>query len=293
MIRVGTAGWSYPDWEGPVYPDTKPRGFHPLAFLARFLDCVEINSSFYAVPNPEHAERWLRCVADLPEFRFLAKLQNVFTHEALPGTEDDLARLAAPWLAGIEPLRASGRLAAVLVQFPVTFRYGEGARRRLERLDAQFGHLPLALEVRHRTWFEEPALEFAERLGMSLVEIDLPASREHPPLGFRPVGPIGYLRVHGRNAEAWFEPGAGRDQRYDYLYGEEELDELAGRAQRLASGRDDTYVITNNHFGGQAAANALEIMARLGQCPKAPATLAQAYPRLRTQATIEGQETLF
>ena len=68
MIRVGPAGWSYADWEGRAWPRSKPRGFHPLAHLARFVDCIEINSSFYALTDPAHCARWVDLVADRPDF---------------------------------------------------------------------------------------------------------------------------------------------------------------------------------------------------------------------------------
>jgi len=302
VIRVGTAGWSYPDWEGIVYPRPKPRGFHALSHLARYLDCIEINSSFYGVPRAEYAERWVSEVQAWPDFRFTAKLQDVFTHRRLPGSggDDDvgahqLEAAAHAWLAGIEPLRASGRLAAVLVQFPHGFHQSPRTSAHLEFIEGLFGHLPLVLELRHRSWFEPATLDAIERLGYSLARIDLPAARDHPPADARAVGPIGYLRVHGRNATTWFDARAGRDQRYDYLYSEREVAELARSAGELARKVADTYVVTNNHFAGQAVTNAIELIAalRLRPEPSAPAELARKYPRLRALARTDGQDTLF
>lgn len=291
MIRVGTAGWSYPDWEGVVYPRHKPRGFHPLRHLARFVDCVEINSSFYALPEERSAERWLTCVADRPDFRFTAKLWRAFTHEALPEGDAELERLAAAFLERIEALRGAGRLAALLVQFPLSFHWSADAERRLARLEACFGHLPLVLEVRHRGWFEREPLAAVERLGYSLAEIDLPASDRHPPPDPPTIGPLRYLRLHGRNAATWFARGVGRDQRYDYLYGAEELAEITGRIRRQGP---ESFVVTNNHFAGQALANALEILAALRHdVPDAPAELVAAYPRLAGVVRAVGQQALF
>jgi uncharacterized protein YecE (DUF72 family) len=116
----------------------------------------------------------------------------------------------------------------------------------------------------------------------------------HGPRRVPSLGPIGYLRVHGRNQAAWFDPRADRDQKYDYLYGADEVAELAERARRLAGGRDETYVITNNHFGGQALANALELRALLGGGPvAAPADLVRSFPHLRDATIGEGQRELF
>ena len=165
MIRVGPAGWSYPDWEGAVYPRQKPRGFHPLRMLARYVDCIEINSSFYATPRADYCERWVDLVRDRPDFRFTAKLQNVFTHQQLDEEFDPSAR---SYLAGLEPLRAAGRLSACLVQFPLSFHRTRPAFDRLARLAETFGHLKLVLEVRHRSWFDADSLGEITRLGYSL-----------------------------------------------------------------------------------------------------------------------------
>lgn len=293
MIRVGPAGWSYADWEGRVYPRRKPRGFHPLAYLARYVSCIEVNSSFYAVPRADYATRWVREVADRPDFRFTAKLLAAFTHEPLPAPAD-FEGLAHAWLAGVEPLRAAGKLAGVLVQFPVSFHHTRAGEERLERIEGAFGHLPLVLEVRHRSWYEPSSLRTIERLGYSLARIDLPAAKEHPPADPPLVGPLGYLRVHGRNRGTWFARDAGRDQRYDYLYTPDEVGELVAVTRRLAGAADETYVVTNNHFSGQAVANALEILAALdGTPPLAPSELVEAFPRLREQVRTDGQDVLF
>ena len=294
MIRVGTAGWSYPDWEGPVYPTRKPAGFHPLAHLSRYLDCVEINSSFYATPRADYARRWVHLVESEPGFRFLAKLEQVFTHHPLPSNDAQLESQAAAYLQGIQPLRDSDRLAAVLMQFPHTFRWGDASRRRLERLEACFGHLPLVIEVRHRSWFVAEALALLDGLGLSLAEIDLPFAQDHPPKDPPKVGPIGYHRLHGRNADTWFRPQAGRDDRYNYLYDPVELSELVQTTRRIATGRDETFVITNNHFAGKAVANALEILAAVsGHAPLAPAEIVTAFPHLAPWVRTEGQGSLF
>ena len=292
MIRVGPAGWSYADWEGIVYPRKKPPGFHPLSHLARSVTCLELNSTFYALPRREYAERWCAELEPHPEFRITAKLLQAFTHDVLPPAAEREA-LAHAWLEGVEPLRAAGRLAGVLVQFPVSFRPSVEALDRLESIDALFGHLRLVLEVRHREWFMPDPLRRIEALGYSLASIDLPAAKDHPPEDAPVFGPLAYLRVHGRNADTWFARGAGRDQRYDYLYGESEVDGLVRTAKRLAEGSDETYVITNNHFSGKAVVNALEILASLGDAPLAPVELVHAYPRLKERVRVSGQDLLF
>lgn len=291
MIHVGPAGWSYADWEGRVYPSSKPEGFHPLAFLSRFFDCIEINSSFYAMPRAQHAEHWTQLVAGRPDFRFLVKLNREFTH----GTElDAWSDLADEYRAGIEPLIRSRKLGGVLVQFPATFAFGAEGVRRLGRIKSLFPEAALVLELRHASWFAPPGLDTIRGLSYSLAYIDLPPAWNHPPDWHPPTGPIGYLRLHGRNEVQWFHRQAERDDKYDYLYGRTELESLAMKARRIAGEHGETNVVTNNHFAGKAVANALELRALLrGEPVPAPSEIVEAYPHLGTSVRVEGQQSLF
>jgi len=295
MIRVGPAGWSYPDWEGRVYPRSKPSGFHPLRFLAPFVDCVEINSSFYTSPRAEHAVRWAEQVAGRSDFTFALKLLRDFTHQPPPSDEGEWERKAALWREGIQPLRRRGLLGAVLVQFPASFRESPSGVERLGRIRILFDDLPLVLELRHHSWFEPPALSEITGLGYSLAHIDLPPAWDHPPERHPPTGPIGYLRLHGRNAATWFARDAGRDERYDYLYSPAEVGHLARLARSIEAENEETYVVTNNHFEGQAVANALELRWMLNdrQPVPAPAEVVAAFPHLRPLVRVEDQEELF
>jgi len=291
VIHVGPAGWSYADWEGRVYPASKPEGFHPLAFLARFFDCIEINSSFYAMPRPEHAAHWAQLVAARPDFRFLVKLNREFTHGAPPDAWSDRAD---EYRRGIEPLVRSRKLGAILVQFPASFCFGAEEVRRLGRIKSCFPEAALVLEVRHASWFTPPGLDAIRGLSYSLAYVDLPPAWNHPPDWHQPTGPVGYLRLHGRNTDQWFRREAGRDDKYDYLYDEPELAALATKARRIASVHAETNVVTNNHFAGKAVANALELRALLlGEAVPGPSEIVEAFPRLRTRVRVEGQQSLF
>ncbi len=298
MIRVGPAGWSYPDWDGKVYPLAKPAGFHPLAHLARSFACIEINSTFYAMPRAEHAQRWVHEVAERGEFRFVVKLHRLFTHQPEPGASDGgehaWTSAAREFALGIEPLRRSGKLSALLVQFPVSFLFGKDEVRRLGRVKALFDDVPLVVEMRHASWFAPPALSTLRGLSCSAAYIDLPPAWNHPPQWHAPTGSIGYLRLHGRNEAAWFQRESERDEKYDYLYSSEELRALVAKAERIAEQHADSYVVTNNHFAGKAVANALEIMALFAKAPvPAPAEIVEAFPHLRAFTRIEGQQRLF
>lgn len=305
MIRVGPAGWSYLDWEGVVYPRRKPKGFHPLRHLARYFDCVEINSSFYGTPSVRSAEHWAELVHDRPRFRFTAKLQQTFTHESLARDARELEREVQAFHAGLRPLADAKKLAALLVQFPHSFRRdgdrGGAGESRLRWISERFGGWPLVLELRHRSWFAPEPLALVRELGYTLCGIDLPSEADRPHedelvgVGERIAPrPLAYLRLHGRNAAAWFDPRAGRDQKYDYLYEPAEVREVVQTARRLARGADETFVITNNHFSGKAVANALELLAGLGEgAVLGPVELLDAFPRLRACVRPDGQDSLF
>jgi len=275
VIRIGTAGYSYKDWEGIVYPAPKPKGFDPLAHLARWFGCIEMNVTFYRVPTAANVAKWLRSVADRPEFRFTFKLYQGLTH----GTEDDAL---APFLAALEPSRAEGRLGAVLLQFPFFFENTETNRKRLAWLAGGLEGWPCAVELRHRSWIAEPALDFLRRLRLSFADIDICASATSIPAGSWTTGPIGYVRLHGRNAEAWFDKAAPVWRKYDYLYSERELAEWVGLVREIEAKTGNTYVVANNHYEGKAAANAFQLVrALLGRAPEPPVELAERYPALR------------
>ena len=124
-ILIGSAGWSYKDWAGKVYPDPPPPGFDPLAYLARYLPCIEVNSSFYRPPTARMSETWVRRTPE--SFVFTAKAWNRFTHEPEPVSEAE-SRL---FREGLAPLVAAGKLGALLLQFAWFFRDGREERDRI------------------------------------------------------------------------------------------------------------------------------------------------------------------
>jgi len=275
-LYVGPAGWDYPDWQAVVYP-IGVKGPGRLAFLATLFNAVEINVTFYRPIAPKDADRWLAAVAAVPDFRFTAKLWQVFTHERRLDTAE-----LAQFREGLEPLLAAGRLGVLLAQFPYSFHNTEENRHYLVQLKSLFPEYPLAVEVRHRSWQQRAVRGFLGEAGLEFVNIDQPLV-SYPMGATRWVtGTKGYLRCHGRRKDAWFEFGEDLAARYDYLYGPEELEDLAGRAQELMEKAAQTYVIFNNHPAGQAVANGLELLHILkpDHRPTLPPGLLAAFPRL-------------
>lgn len=292
LIRVGPAGWSYKDWEGVVYPEKPGKKFDPLEYLSRFFDTIEINSSFYRPPTPSTTRSWANRVAANKQFTFTAKLHRVFTHERGKGTKEDEKACRE----GMDVLAKAGKLGSVLLQFPWSFKNTADDRIYLAKLLERFRQYPLVVEVRHASWNNEEVYEWFEERGVGVCNIDQPIFSKSIRPAALTTSPVGYVRLHGRNYQNWFREKAPRDERYNYLYSVDELEPWLVRIKQVAKQTRETYVITNNHFRGQAVVNAVEIKAALKEkLVPAPAPLFDVYPRLADSATpsenSEGDES--
>jgi uncharacterized protein YecE (DUF72 family) len=277
MIRVGTAGWDYPDWQGVVYPKPKPKGFDPLAYLAQYFTTIEINSTFYRPAQATVARSWAKRVAGNRDFRFTAKLWRRFTHERDTAWSRDDVKAARQ---ALDVLHEEERLGAVLLQFPWSFRRTDDNREWLADLFRAFGHLPLVLEVRHASWAAAEVLEWLGGSGVGLVNVDQPQFSNSLRPAAHATAAVGYVRLHGRNYREWFRKSAGRDARYDYLYTAKELAPWVERIREVGRRAREVYAVTNNHHLGKAAVNAemLESMLREDQV-LSPPVLFERYQR--------------
>jgi len=276
-IRVGPAGWSYADWRGRVYPEGAGTKFDTLALVSRYFDTTEINSSFYYPPTPSTARSWLQRIQHNPNFVFTAKLYKVFTHKRGQATEED----EKAFREGMEPLAAAGKLGAVLIQFPWSFKNELEERTYLNQLVKRFKDYPLVVELRHESWNNPRNLQTLEDLGVGLCDIDQPLFSNSIKPSAEVTSPIGYVRLHGRNYQNWFREEANVLERYDYLYSRDELEPWVRRIKEVAAKAKQTFVITNNHARGQNLVNAFEILAQLEEEQMSgPAKLIETYPRL-------------
>ena len=276
IIRIGPAGWSYKDWEGIVYPSgTRTR---PLEWLSTVFDTVEVNVTFYRPVAPTLSRAWCAQVSASADFRFTVKLWQRFTHERTAWPEPEEVRA---FEHAIEPLAEAGRLGGVLAQFPWSFRRTRDNRVWLARVAKTFSSYPLAVELRHASWSRPEVLEDFAALKIAFCNIDQPVFRDSVTPSAEVTSPIGYVRLHGRNADDWFRADASRDDRYNYLYSGEELQPWIEKIRRISERAEEVYVITNNHYRGQAVVNAFELQhSLLGTCPQIPQHLIDHYPRL-------------
>jgi uncharacterized protein YecE (DUF72 family) len=300
-LRIGTAGWSYKDWNGIFYPySLEYRKQHQLEYLARFFDTAEINTSFYGPLKPQLAKLWCRKVAAVnPKFLFTTKLYRAFTHSPIAVMEPTSAATIRPTdedefrtREGLDALAGEGRLGALLIQFPVSFKNTPLNRDYLDRLLRQFIEYPRVVEVRDSSWNNEETLAAFTQKNVGFCNIDQPvlgrslAPTEHV------TAPIAYVRLHGRNYDQWFDSD-NRNDRYNYLYKESELERWKDRIENVAERAQTTYVITNNHFESKAGVNALELKAMIsGKRVLAPRTLIEKYPELRRFADPADDEAM-
>ena len=293
-IRIGTAGWAYKDWEGIVYPARVTREQHPAEYLARYFDVIEINTSFYGPIKPHLAKLWCRKVAGVnPEFQFTAKLYKSFTHAPGGAVQPTSAATLAPTekdehdvKEGLDPMAEAGKLGALLLQFPISFKNTPENRDYLGSLVRRFEAYPRVIEVRHASWNDQEILRAFAENGIGFCNIDQPLlGRAIAPTTYA-TAPIGYVRLHGRNYAEWFEHEQPHD-RYNYLYSESELARWKPRVEEIARKTEVTYVIANNHFEGKAAVNGLQLKHMLtGRRVLAPQTLVEHYPELKAISEV-------
>jgi uncharacterized protein YecE (DUF72 family) len=292
LLRIGPAGWSYPDWAGYVYPTPRSKGFHEASYLANFFDTIEINTSFYQPLRPDHAALWIDRVASNPAFLFTAKLWQKFTHEPAASVNDETAVRA-----GFDVLRQAGKLGAILLQFPFSFHRTTETVAHLAALLTRFSDYPLVVELRHSTWQNLETLKLLRDHQAGFCNIDQPIIGNSLQPSADSTSPIGYVRFHGRCYDTWFtdDPSIPGHERYNYLYSPEELDPWVARIRKVQQSTRTTFVVTNNHYQGKGVVNALQLISILkGTKVKVPEPLRQHYPQLESIASeMPATPTLF
>jgi uncharacterized protein YecE (DUF72 family) len=312
-VRIGTSGWSYPSgpgtWNGVFYPARRGgmRGATELEYYAEHFDTVEVNSSFYRLPDPAVTKKW---AFETPaRFDFCLKLFQKFTHPGmyLKGTEARAEeRSAVPEVIGadvdafrrsIEPIASAGKLGALLVQFPPSFRRADETSEYLDWLLQAFSGYPLAVELRHRSWSDHQGevIAMLREHGAAWVQIDEPKFRFSIQQSRLPSqGSLYYMRLHGRNAEKWWTHDHP-DERYNYLYSPAEIDGFADTVAQVRQLVQKIYVFMNNHFAGKAVANAAALRHAVGQPVPGEYSddMLARYPFLETIVPRRGESSLF
>ena len=180
---------------------------------------------------------------------------------------------------GLDSIANEGKLGAVLLQFPVSFKNEDDRRDYLFALIRRFNQYPLVLEIRHESWNDPEILARLAEQGVGFCNIDQPRLGKSLSGTQHVTSPVGYVRLHGRNFKEWFE-SESRNARYNYLYSQKELSGWVAKIKSVDQNSQKTYAITNNHPDGKAAVNALELKNMLtGRKVKAPDVLVKRYPK--------------
>ncbi|HEY3524453.1 MAG TPA: DUF72 domain-containing protein [Candidatus Limnocylindrales bacterium] len=297
LVRVGTASWTDPTMTaaGVFYPSAADTAEERLAYYASRFPVVEVDATYYALPQRRTAELWVERTP--PDFTFDVKAHALLTgqgtetrrlpkalRESLPDglsskprvyLKDLPAELAGEvWRAfadGVEPLREHGQLGAIFLQYPKWFFTSSENRDAIREAKGRLGELglPVAVEFRNASWFNEKNIErtlrFLEDEHVPLVMVDAPQGTKSsvPPIVAAPSPDLAVVRFHGRRAATWEASGVTPVERFRYLYDERELEEWVPRIREAAAQARETHVLMNNCYGNYGATNALELAALL------------------------------
>jgi uncharacterized protein YecE (DUF72 family) len=292
---VGTASWSDPGFVERWYPKKMAAG-ERLGWYAQHFELVEVNSTFYSVPEPRLVERW--CATTPDDFIFDVKLHQLFSFHSTPArllppelqrraetdprgkvksTPDLQEALLKAFLHSTSILRDAGKLGVLLLQLSPAFSPRKHELNELETLMEMLSDYDLAIEFRNRNWAVgdqwESTIDFMRKHRAILVNVDAPAS-DHFTIMPSDVDAVtnpkaAYLRLHGRNARAYIT-GKTVAARFDYDYNDKEIAEVAKRSKKLAEEARELHVIFNNNNLDYAPRSALRLRKALGQIVKTP-----------------------
>jgi uncharacterized protein YecE (DUF72 family) len=289
-ILVGTASWSDPGFVEHWYPKKMPAGDR-LSWYAQHFEMVEVNSTFYSVPDMRMVERWARSTPD--GFTFDVKLHQLLSRHStnrklLPPALQKAAETDAKGKVKLTPqiekamieqfrrslviLRDEGKLGALLLQLSPAFSPKKHRLNELEELLGAFRDYHLAIELRNRNWVEgehlQATLEFLRTHSAPLVSVDAPAEKHFtimpPDLDVITNPQLAYLRLHGRDARA-YTTGKTVAARFNYDYSDQEIVEVAERTRKLAKDAKEVHVVFNNNALDYAPHAALRMRTALGQ----------------------------
>jgi uncharacterized protein YecE (DUF72 family) len=284
IVRCGTSGWSHSDWHSVIYPQVKPRGFHPLEHLAQNLDLVEIDSSFHQPLRPELSKLWIGKVSNNPSFMFSVVLGSQFTHDR--ALDPDAIRV---FKEGLWPLRSAGKLGCLLMRFPWSFRFTRENRDFVIELRRSFHEFPLVAEMRNASWMLDEALGTLMDYRIGFCNVDQPSGFRATPPDAIITSPVSYVRLLGRNGSDWTE----EETAADYLYTPQELGCWQGRIERLRAHTNNTFVVAANHTAGKAVVNALQLKSMLQETTTPPRRrMASMPPRRENLVPISSPQML-
>lgn len=249
-VLIGTSGYDYPEWKGIFYPDTLPRK-NFLSYYATQFNALEINNTFYNMPTEERLLNFFH--KSEGKLQFSIKANRLLTHE-----------ISMDWKNRAEDFRKAARalqdkdvLASVLFQFPQSFHYTKENRFYLNDLIREFTGFPVVIEFRHIEWIKDSVIRGLEERNVSMAFCDMSNLKvlpdgitNHTPF----VGNIAYIRLHGRNEDAWYSDDSAT-ARYTYDYSDKELMQFCPVIDNASKSHKKIQIFFNNHPNGSGAKN--------------------------------------
>jgi uncharacterized protein YecE (DUF72 family) len=292
---VGTCSWTDPTLiESGWYPErVKDDADKRLRYYAEHFSLVENDAAYYALPSQKQTQLWAERTPDgfTMNFKAFATLTTHHTdpkrlpkdiREALSKEAQAKRRvypkdfpkeardeLFARYWVGLEPLRKSGKLGAILLQYPDWFAISRANKEEIVRARELLPDDRLAIEFRNNTWMSErnraETLGFLQEHGLTYVAVDEPQGfpSSIPPVAAVTSDQLAIVRFHGRNAENWKKPGLTAAERFDYSYPKNELEEWLPKIREMAAQAREMHLLMNNCYGDKAVNNAAELAAML------------------------------
>ena len=291
VIRLGTCSWTDPTLlASGWYPDRIAKDPEArLRYYAERFPIVENDAAYYALPDPRQAVLWRDRTPDGFTMSFKA-YAPITTHptepkrlpkdirEALPKAAQEKKRLYPKdlpsetleeihkrfWTA-LEPLRQSGKLGAILLQYPDWFVISRDNKEAILRARELLPDDRLAVEFRNGTWMSErnreETLRFLSEHAFTYVSVDEPQGfpSSIPPVAAVTNEDLAIVRFHGRNAANWQKKGITAAERFDYAYTKPELMEWIPRIRKVAEQSREVHLLMNNCYGDKAVNNAREL----------------------------------
>jgi uncharacterized protein YecE (DUF72 family) len=273
---IGCSGWSYDDWVDRFYPaDLAKKKGEWLSYYSKYFSTVEINSTFYRVPNEFMVRSWIERGRQRPGFEFSVKLPQIVTHESILKQDVEKAAAQASSFEDIcvRPLAEAGLLGGVLIQLTPYFHLeGKESLGKLRGLldMLKTDEYDYAVEFRHRSWLNDrgnelsaDALETLQEFKVANVIVDGPGF----PVTRSLTANHAYVRFHGRNYDIWFKEESEDDyriNRYDYLYTVDQLEPWTPRLLEIVENCEVARIYFNNHGRAKAVKNAFQMMDLLG-----------------------------
>jgi uncharacterized protein YecE (DUF72 family) len=248
-IKIGTSGYSFEDWRGTFYPEDIKKG-KMFDYYLEYFPAVEINSTYYRIPHPA-------VMANIEKkspkgYDFFVKTPQAVTHK-----RKKIEESVKEYRESLKPMDEAGKLRGLLAQFPYSFKYNNANLDYIKRCNELLQPWPVFVEFRHDSWVNRHMYDEFKKNGIGYVAVDEPALPHLPKNDLFSTTDTAYVRLHGRNAEKWWDGGP---LRYDYDYSPSELNEWKDKIDKFSDKAKKLYIFFNNCHLGQAVKNAREMM---------------------------------